>query len=139
MGGRGDARPGPLPALGSAWAASAAPPAPGEAAAAARMRALITQPVARPPPPPLPPAEATHATPLPGHGCPEIRCWGALARDNEPLSRYPRPAARRMSRDATVPGWAGPKKGGACAHAWSPGEGVWGGETGPSCVEAAGR
>lgn len=76
VGGRGDARPGPLPALGSAWATLGHAASSREAAAAARTRALVTQPVARPPPPPLPPAEATRATPLPGHRCPEIRLLG---------------------------------------------------------------
>lgn len=101
MGGRGDARPGPLP-LGSASAALRAPPSSSEAAAA---RALVTQPVAQPPPPPLPPAEATHATPLPGHCCPKSACQ-ARSRETISLYRDIPAAARRMSREACVP-WVG--------------------------------
>lgn len=72
-------------------------------------RTLVTQPVAQPPPPPLPPAEATHATPLPGHSCPKSVCW-ARSRETISLYRDIPAAARRMSREAYVLGVGGAKR-----------------------------
>lgn len=95
VGGRGDARPGPLPP----GSAAAAPTRSTGSSEAAEARALVTQPVAQPPPPPLPPAEATHASPLARPQQPQSRLE-TRSRETIGLYREIPAAARRMSREA---------------------------------------
>lgn len=105
VGGRGDARPGPLPP----GSAAAAPTRSTGSSEAAEARALVTQPVAQPPPPPLPPAEATHASPLARPQQPQSRLE-TRSRETIGLYREIPAAARRMSREACRPRVGGAKR-----------------------------